>query len=397
MAGIPQALLLIESPIMLPFLSRGCLSVLIVLESLSPALAWEWYVVEEHCGCEADWGCCESEVVMESDSCGCGADNFVVDECGCDSESAAIDSTMDSTEITEPTPATAPPKPSQSNKASAPEPAAPRVETPQPTLDPTHQLPPAPINVPTTPPAAESETNELFPGPAVEPAVTAETEPETVTPTNPAPAEVVPPTTPTTKPTPPSDDAGSLFEEPAAESLPAGEPAGTQPAPTGEATRSEPSSIDDDVFGESVPPAEEESVEVESIETETPKSTATPESKDTEQPAADPLDDLFGPSSAIEQPKHNLVAAPRGIGDGLANSGFRQWSNRDNDFHWQGRLFRLTSAGVFVAQPNGEFVAIAFSQLSDDDLAFVRSEVEAQRALLAEQEADSQIVSRGVR
>jgi hypothetical protein len=403
MVGISPIPLLIESFIMLPFLSRGCFAALVVLQIFSPALAWEWYEAEDSCGYEVEWGCCESEMVVEDDFCGCEQGDIVVDECGCGGESVAIDPTLGSTETTEPTPAPEPtkqPEPSQSNKTRVPEPAIPQVETPQPALDPAAQLPPAPINVPQTSSATESEGSDLFPGPAAESSVPAETEPRVATPTHPVPAEVVPPTTPAATPapesTPPSDDAGSLFEEPAAESTPANESRVMPPVPAAEKTPSESLPIDDDVFGEPVPRAEKESIEAQSTGAGTPESTVTPESKDAKQPAADPLDDLFGPSSAVEQPKKNFVVAPQEAVNGLAKGEFREWSNRNNDFQCQGHLIRITADGVFIAQPNGAVMAIAYSQLSDADLAFVRSQVEIQRAMLAAQGADSQIASHSV-
>jgi hypothetical protein len=212
----------------------------------------------------------------------------------------------------------------------------------------------------------------------------------------------VPPTTPATEPeSQPSDNAGGLFDEPAAESPPAAPPATETETPATETESDEASSVDD-VFGEPAPSAEEPTgdtpaVEEESIEVESTEAEAA-EGESTEKPAADPLDDLFGPSSAIERSKFDThVAAPLHAAGGLASGEFRQWSNRSTEMQYQGRLIRMTAEGVFVAQPDGEVVAVAFSQLSDADLAFVRGQVQAKRALLAQQEADSQIAARNVR
>jgi hypothetical protein len=53
----------------------------------------------------------------------------------------------------------------------------------------------------------------------------------------------------------------------------------------------------------------------------------------------------------------------------------------------------MSPDGVFVARTSGELVAIAFTQLSNGDLAFVREQVQAQRAQLAQPESDTQIAS----
>ena len=376
---------------MFPLVSRSCVGVLFLLQTFQPVMAWDWYVAEEPCYCEVDWDCCESDVVIEdavieSETCGCESAPVVFDECGCGSE--AVD-----TVTSEPAKQ---PEPAQSNKPQAQ--SEPKVETPQPVLDTEDHLPPAPINVPTTPPATEPEGDELFPRPATEPA---ETEPEAATPTHPVPTDVVPPTTPTEVPKTPADDAGSLFDEPAVESTPAPEPAVSQPAPAAADTSSPSAPPVGDIFGESAPSttdssASESAVE-EKVDEKVSNETKTPDDKDAEQPTSDPLDDLFGPSSAIEQPaiNHHVIASMPAASR-IASGEFRQWSSRNNDFHCQGQLIRVATEGVFIAQPNGDLVAIAYSQLSDADLAFVRSHVQAQRALLAQQEADSQIASRNV-
>jgi hypothetical protein len=364
---------------MLPFLSRGCLGALMVLQTVQPAMAWYGHVIEGPCCCEVEWDCCYGDFLIERASCGCEGEQVAVNECGCGSEPSepALNELPEQ------------PEPAQSNK-----PEASATETPQPALDPREELPPAPINVPTTS-TAETDSDELFPGPAAETPSPAGTEPTPSTPVQSAPADGAPPTTPATGyESLPSDGAGALFDEPAAETQPppAAEPAATTPAPAAE----------DEVFGETsqpadVSPAENPVVEEETIEEESTEIEGS-EAESTEQPAADPLDDLFGPSSSLDKPDQtHEVAARLETAGGLAIIESRQWSSRNGDFQCHGRLVRMTANGVFVIQPNGELMAIAFAQLSDADLAFVRGQLQTQRDLLAQQEADSQIASRNVR
>lgn len=333
---------------MLRTLSRGCLGALLVLQPASPALAWNWYVVDEPCCCEVAWDCCE-EVIVADKSCGCEAVAAVVDDCGCGSEATETQTTDESKEPT---------------AAESKKPETPSVETEQPTLDSNEELPPAPINVPSTP-AADSVTDDFFPGPAAEPTPPAET----------TPTEVVPSAgTPSAEPAADADDpfgaadtAPELsVEEPAAES-----------GPADIETESAESVEIDDVFGEPAPSAAE-SVPV------TEEETLEEESTEESAPATDPLDDLFGPSSAIEPPQPNEKA----IG---AN---RLWTTRGETGHYEGRLVRMTTAGVFVLQPNGKLVALAFSELSDADLRFVRNQVQLERDLLATQGDEMQLAVR---
>lgn len=376
-------------------LTRASLCTAVMLQLLHPAMGWNEYIVEEPCCGEAEWGCCGPDVVFEGVEFGYVTESYVSDECGCGAD--AVESQSDV-----PAP---PPEPAQSNKPAAQEAGAPPTQTPQPALGQSGELPPAPINVPTTPAAAESNSNELFPGPAAEPPLPADTEPVTSTPTNPTPTDVVP-ATPTTPPAASTNDnAGGIFDEPSSESPPVGtepaasappvsEPATSTPAP---ATESAPpaSAPVDDVFGEPTPPAEESadptSVEVPAEGESTEADPSNSEGSD--EPAADPLDDLFGPSSAVETPKSNQeVATPSRVRSGLASAQYRQWSSRAGEFQCEGRLLRLSSEGVFVEFSGGNLVAIAYSQLSDSDLAFVRAHIQAQRAVLA-QEATSQVAS----
>jgi hypothetical protein len=379
MADIPPAFPLKKVVFMFASFFRGCLGTLIVLQLVPSAMAWNWYVVEEPC-CDLEWNCCEVTSVMESNACGCETEPQVSDECGCGGEWVDAESNA---------PGDSPP-PAASNQREGNATGTQSAPTPQPALEETDSLPPAPINVPTTPQAIEA--NELYPGPAT--AVPADTEPVPATPTNPTPTDVVPPTTPAAEPATTNDNAGSIFDEPTSTAPAAGEPAAsaaTEPAAgaAGSGNESAPAEATpvDDVFGEPAPaagsPSDSSSVEEEPAESE-----------GAEKPAANPLDDLFGPSSAIERPAHDhdAAAAPREV-----SGEFRHWLSRGESFECRGRLVRVTTDCVFIARQNGGLVAIAFSQLSDADLDFVRDQVQAQRAQLAGEEVNAQIAVRSVR
>jgi hypothetical protein len=369
---------------MLRIFSRACLGTLMVFQTLQAAFAWNWYVIDEPCCAEVQWDCCEM-VVVESESCGCEAEAVVIDDCGC---GADVKEAEASDEPAKPTPA-------ETNKLET------STETEQPSLDTEEELPPAPINVPSEP-AAEPSTGDLFPGPVTETTPPAEVTPPPSTPAESTPAEVLPPSTPAAEPaTQPNTTTEGLFEEPAAaEPAPAEtepEPTTTQPDPSAEAppvVTESPETSADDLFGEPSQPADESTNDRPAVEEESAEEEST-ESESPEEPASDPLDDLFGPSSATDGPELDQEEfAPLHAAGGLASSEFRTWSDRSNDFQCEGRLVRMTTAGVFVAQSNGESVAIAFSQLSDADLGFVRTQLQAQRTLLARQAAERQVASR---
>ncbi len=337
---------------MLSAISRSFLGMLVVLQAVQPALASDWMIASDSCGCELEYSCCEPWVV-ESEPCGCEMETHPSDVCGGETSQPASDKTAE-------------PVPAETQKPETF--ATPPAETPVPTLEePTTELPPAPIAVPQTPamqtpamqtPATELNTEEsnfeeLFPGPAPEQ--------QRVTP-------------------------DSLFDEPAAET----EPAETAPAPFAETPADETTSAEtpttEDMFAE---PSQEAAESTETPVTEE----AVPESE-TEEPATEsnPLDDLF--SSPAVETEHEPQTEPQPeteseeteelqYDDPFGQLEFRDWSDRAENISYHARLVRLSTEGVFLAQSSGEIIAVPFSQLSDADLGFVREQVRAQRALLA--------------
>ena len=377
---------------MIRLFGRSLLSLLVVLQAVQPALACNCEVmIDDSCGCAMECASCEP-VVIESQACdACGA---TVGSSSCDCEAQTSETSTEPDAATE-----KPPKP-QAAETNKPETFAPPAEekptevTPAPALEtPTTVLPAPPINVPSEP-ATTPSTTEVFPGPA---------------PVESTPARDPAVDTPT--------DSGGLFDEPASVAAPTdlAPPAATIPAV--EDTTQE-TSVTDDLFVEpSQPASEPDSSEPAPVEEVTETETETIESESTEEPATetDPLDELFGPSTPSTEPEpetkpeaedtekavdpfdpfsqQELPSELRAPG-GLASGEFRIWSNRAANFSCDARLVRLTTGGVFLTQPSGEFVAMSFSQLSDADISFVRAQVRAKRTVLARATAATQFAAR---
>lgn len=357
---------------MVRLFARLLLGVLVVLQSVGPALANDWMLVENSCGCAVVYACCES-VTLEFEACSdCVTEVVSSEACGC-SGTQHTEPTME--KACESVPAET--KKPESMETEKPTEALPPTETPVPTLQESDtELPAAQIPVPSDPAPATSSTNELFPGPAVTP-----------------PAEE-----PATKP---QRDTEGLFDEPAA---PVAEPRAD--AEVTETEEKETQTTEDLFVEPSQPTADEtEETEAPTTETETPEAETKEPAAETEEPAAEsnPLDELFGPSTPVEDPAPQKEESqeeesvesesidPFGrqelptldVAPSLANSASRSWSDFRANFRCEARLVRVTTAGVFLAKESGERVEIAFAELSDADLNFVREQVRAQRALLA--------------
>jgi hypothetical protein len=359
---------------------RSFLGIAVVLQAVQPALACPCAIVHDSCGCAAGCESCEP-VVLENQPCGaCGAE-IDTPSCGCEAEP-----TEQKTEDEAPKSL-----PAKTNKPKTFDPSAeksveeviPPSETPVPTLDtPVQGLAPAPINVPSlTEPAPATE--EIFPGPA---------------PIEDAPVEESPATSGT--------NTEGLFDEPAPIAEPSKSQSEAENSPTSD-TMTEDSAVPADLFVEPSRPAEDTT---ESSDAETQSdSNQTP-------PAEDPLDDLFAPPSPATDPAVEPESKPDQpdgeetdrydpfsqqelptelrVPGGLASHEFRNWSNRTASFHCDARLVRLTTDGVFLAEPSGGWVAMSFSQLSDADLSFVRAQIRAQRMVLANSNPATQIASK---
>ncbi len=253
------------------------------------------------------------------------------------------------------------------------------------TVETTDKLPPAPIAVPADP--TKTTDAQIFPGPAATPT----TEPPAAS----APTTEPPASKPRTSPEVLFDEPVTPVAQPNDVSIPLADPpvpATNESTPSVEVTGTEET---EGLFVEpSQAPLPDSSVEVEAEETVT-------EEAEPEQPAADPLDDLFGPSSPDdesapkqdetleEQPAEAETFDPFSRNElpaleiVFADTALRSWSNRQAIEHCQAKLVSVTTEGVFVVQASGELVEIGFAELSDADLNFVRNQILAQRDLLA--------------
>jgi hypothetical protein len=373
---------------MLRFSFRLLLGALVAVQTFAPAMAEGWVIADDSCGCAMEVVCCEPIVVECEDCLNCEgtvveesvAENHdvIVDSCGC--EAVDVEATTTDATITEDNK----PAPAETKKPEA-------TTTPAPAAATTDKLPPAPIAVPTEP--AKTTETELFPGPAVttpaaQPLVTES--PATTTPAIETPAAK------------PSADTGGLFDEPV---TPVAEPDDTSipfadpPAATTESTPAEVEVTETEgtegLFVEpSQDSSQEESVKVDAEETVTEETVP-------EQPASDPLDDLFSPAESTDEPapkqdetkeekpaesetfdpfSHNELPTLEIV---LADAELRSWSDRQTVEHCQAKLISVTTEGIFVTKASGEMLEINFTDLSDADLNFVRNQVLAQRDLLA--------------
>ena len=373
---------------MLRFSFRLLLGALVASQTVAPALADGWVIADDSCGCEMEIPCCEPIAIECEDCLECEGTvveesveenhDVIVDSCGC--EAMEVEATTTDATITE----DSEPAPAETKKPAA-------TTTPAPAAATTDNLPPAPIAVPAEP--AKTTETELFPGPAA-------TTPAAQPPVTESPAATTPAVvTPTPKP---ATGTGGLFDEPV---TPVAEPDDTSipfadpPAATTESTPAEVEVTEtegtEELFVEpSQDSSQDESVEFDAEETVTEETVP-------EQPASDPLDDLFSPADSTDEPapkqdetkeekpaesetfdpfSHNELPTLEIV---LADAELRSWSDRQAVEHCQAKLVSVTTEGIFVTKASGEMLEINFTDLSDDDLNFVRNQVLAQRDLLA--------------
>jgi hypothetical protein len=383
---------------MVCFIGRLFVCSLMILPAVQPALACECVPSGDDCGCETQCTTCEP-VVVESEACDeCAPQTTIVGDCGCGSVESCKGSPEEATEsesLPSVTPAEPQPAETQKPETFAPTTEVKPIDTPAPELEPSdEQLPPAPIAVPSDTVPAESNQEQILPGPA-----SAET----------APAE----TAPAEEATPDRTNTEGLFDEPAptTEPAPATSTPATPPA-TEDTTTEEPtreSSETEGLFEESTPPAEESTEDSNDTTPEGQPESETPETEDSEQPA-DPLDELFGPSAPAEDPAPESppestedteeeestdpfgeTSAVLNAPGGLASRKYRTWSDPAANVNFEARLIRFSTTGVFLSQPSGEIIAVSFSQLSDGDLHFVRDQLHSQRVVLARARASEDI------
>jgi hypothetical protein len=245
---------------------------------------------------------------------------------------------------------------------------------------------------PTTPAAPLTETEEesvetdLFGEPATEQPLT---EP---------PAAVVPEVESTPAPTaepaaePAEDPMDSLFGGPATET-PA-EPAAEQPAaqptePPAEAPAAAPAEVDAvDLFGDPIapttPPAESAPAEAPPSPQSTPAEEAKPAAEEEKKDDGVDFNELF-PSAS-----NGVLTEP----GGWASDASRDWNDREGQSLATARVVGVADGSVALRNNVGQTLNVAFADLSDADLAFLRRQIDARQTVLAEQNrAESQLAN----
>lgn len=238
--------------------------------------------------------------------------------------------------------------------ATLPSPPTPRPELPTTTPAPdASAISPPPLNTPST------ATDAAMP-PVEQPAAP-------VTP----PTEAPPEPAPTTPQPGPFDE---LFPDTSSETEaqpPSEQPPATETAPT-----------------EAPPAATSEQPPTSATETPEPTTEqATPATE--EEPATTPdFDELFGPSTSID-----VLTLP----GGWASSASRPWSIAGGRAPIAGRVTSVTSDHVVLLSDDGPSQSVRYAELADDDLNFLRQQIEARRAQLATQTPDGERLAKQAR
>ena len=229
---------------------------------------------------------------------------------------------------------------------------------------------PQPLNTP------DIEVTVAAP-PAASPAPAA-TPPQEVAPAEPAPRYGAPPvsepaaveptrydnvfsdTPATTEPETPAT------ETPPAEDLAPAEPAATTPS--------------DELFtapAEDTPPPAEET---------TPAPAEEPAPAPADEPASSSPEgeDLFGPSSS-----HDMLTQP----GGWASDTSRPWNDANGQWLVTGRITEVTAKFVVLSREDGQSQAVRYAHLDDEDLSFLRQQIDARRAQVARQAGPDEMLA----
>jgi hypothetical protein len=192
---------------------------------------------------------------------------------------------------------------------------------------------------------------------------------------------------------PSSDPAATPANE--TPSAPAAEPAPTTPPEEAEKPASDEEVDVNDLFGEpaaSEPPAAEAPPTDEGAPADQPSSETPPgeesappeESKPTEEPLD--FDSLFGPSSS-----NDVLSEPGGWRSTVS----RAWHYTDGEPLAAARIGGISHAGVTLLTDKGQTLDIEFRELSNADLAFLRKQLDARQAFVAEQQrAESRLAEK---
>jgi hypothetical protein len=212
----------------------------------------------------------------------------------------------------------------------------------EPACPPVSTVVPAKAAAPTpTPPPTPAPAKETAPSPPIPPQTLPEPAPPTQEETSPPPAEAVPePTEPIVEPQPPAEAPPT--QTPPTETPPA------EPAPA---------------------PAEE---------TEAP-------AENKEPPATPPnVEDIFGPTSF-----NDTLGEP----GGWASEVSRRWSDTSGGLLATARVAGATGEHVVLLDDVGNTHTAPYSLLSDDDLGFLRRQIDARRTQLAQRAADETLLA----
>jgi hypothetical protein len=131
----------------------------------------------------------------------------------------------------------------------------------------------------------------------------------------------------------------------------------------------------------------EETPPVEEPSTPPAEEPATPPA---EEPASDSPegDDLFGPGAA-----RDVLTQP----GGWASDASRPWNDADGQPLVTGRLTEVTAKFVVLLREDGQSQAVRYAHLGDDDLSFLRQQIDARRVQLAAQTAGDELLAEQLR
>jgi hypothetical protein len=312
-------------------------------------------------------GCCPPP-------CGCEAPPVVCCD-PCDPSAPATRKDRPKSSGPLPTPAGADakkPTPAESTPAELPKPAlAPNADaiTPQPlntpeieaTVAAPAESPAAPVANPAAPETAPAEPAPRYAdppaaAPAVEPTRYDDIFSNTPESTEPPAAETPEPAT-------------AEPQTPAPETEPAEAPAPAESADTTPAG---------DLFtapAEETPPTEETTAPAEE------SAPAPAEEPATETPEGD---ELFGPSAA-----RDVLTQP----GGWASDASRPWNDAEGQLLLTGRITEVTARFVVLSREDGQSQAVRYSHLGDEDLGFLRRQIEARRVQLASQAGGDELLA----
>jgi hypothetical protein len=159
-------------------------------------------------------------------------------------------------------------------------------------------------------------------------------------------------------------------ETPATEAPPAEDPAPAEPAATAPAT---------DLFtapAEETPPTEET--------TPAPAEEPAPAPADEPATSSPEGEDLFGPSSS-----HDVLTQP----GGWASNASRPWNDADGQLLLTGRITEVTAKFVVLSREDGQSQAVRYARLGDEDLSFLRRQIDARRAQIASQAGPDEMLA----